>query len=66
MDVVYVGLFVVDTLKFPAFSVVFLVVFDALEAPADVFILQGFYNDVNFHLSGTCSQPQPLRSAFIA
>lgn len=31
-----------NALKFLAFSVVFLIVFDALEAPADVFILQGF------------------------
>lgn len=47
------GLFAVNAFKFLAFSG-FLVVFEALEAPADVFILQGFffiYNDVNIHLS---------------
>lgn len=43
MDVVYVGLFAVNTLIFLAISVVFLVVFDAFEGPADVFILQGFF-----------------------
>lgn len=36
------GLFAVDVLQFPAFSVIYLIIFDALGAPAHVFILQGF------------------------
>lgn len=41
MDVVYVGLF--QRFKISGFFCWFFwIVFDALEAPADVFILQGF------------------------